>query len=451
MLMKSKGEGNLMREILSFSKGFMFLSVVLVFEALSNVSCTKTSEFTIGKDFLEAETNVTVVDTFKTSVSTIFLDSLISSGSKLAYTGYYRDSVFGSLNCESYFDMKYTEFEAPGDRASFDSAAFIFTYSKTSYGDTTSAITIGIHELTENITTFADGYIYNNSHFSYAPYSIAERTFYPYPHSADTILKIPANAYGDDLFTLIKNGDSRISSADQFNDFIKGFVMIPDTTLGNSVIGFKADEAHVLFRIYYHFEDVGPVEKEITINMGDVSHQFNRVRTDFSGTLLEGIKSSHIIPSGITNNRAYMQGLTGLMPKIQFPTVQNLFLASQWKVLRAELIVSPVAGSYGLFPLPTKLYIYDTDKSNIIKNILTDSKGNTLTADFNYDRLYNEDTRYTYLITNFINAELSDNYFDPNHALSVGLNESGLKSTLDRLVIECNKPAITLKLYYLTY
>jgi hypothetical protein len=185
--------------------------------------------------------------------------------------------------------------------------------------------------------------------------------------------------------------------------------------------------------------------------MGETTNQFNRVRTDFSGTPLADIKTSHIIPSSKTYNRAFMQGLTGLMPKIQFPTVQDLYLTSQWKILQADLVVTPASGSYDLYPLPQKLYIYDTDRSNIIKNILTDTKGNTLTATFNYDKAYNEDTYYTYTITNYINTELSDNYFDTNHALSVGLNESGLKSTLDRLVIECYKPSVKLRLYYLSY
>jgi|WetSurMetagenome_2_1015567.scaffolds.fasta_scaffold07456_4 hypothetical protein len=449
--MKSKGEGKWLRKFLSFTKSFIVLSVILGSEALTNLSCTKSGEFTVGKDFIDAETNVAIVDTFKTDVSTIFLDSVRSSQTGLGYVGFYRDTVLGSINCESYFDLKYSEFTAPGDRASFDSASFIFTYSKASYGDTTSAISIEIHQLSSMIAVYTDGYLYNTSQISYSPVAVGRKTFYPNPNSADTLLKIPVNGFGEELFTLIKNGDERLSSAELFNDYIKGFVLIPDSTQGNSVIGLKADNNHVLLKIYYHFEDVGPVEKEISINMGDAAHQFNRVRSDFSGTPLDGIKTSHRVSSVNTYNRAYMQGLVGLVPKIQFPTLQNLFLSSQWKILRSELIAAPVANSFDVFKLPTKMYIYDTNKSNVILNILTDSKNVPLVATFNYDNLYNEDTRYTYDISNFINAEISDMFFDYNHALAIGLSESGLKSSLDRLIVECKNPPVKLRVFYLSY
>ncbi len=440
-----------MRKNLSFSTGFIFLSLVLVIAAIFNTSCTKPSEFTIGKNFLESETNVTIIDTFKTNVSTIFIDSLISSGTGIGYIGYYRDSVFGSVNCETYFDLAYTEFNAPGDRASFDSASFIFTYSKAGYGDTTSATTFEIHELTENITPFTDTYLYNNSHFPYAPRVLGSLKFYPSPNSTDTLIRVNINTYGEQLFELIKTGDERLATEDQFRDYIKGFVLVADTTDSHAVIGLKAEKNHIQLKIYYHFEDVGPSEKEITINMGSASNQFNHVITDFSGTPLDGIKTSHIYPSSRTNNKAYMQGLVGLIPKIQFPTVENLFLENQWKILKAELVVTPATNSFDVFPLPPKMYIFDTDKSNILKNILTDSQGNPLTAVFYNDVLYNQETRYTYGITNFMNSELSDSYFDYNHALAIGLNETGLKSTLNRLLVECKNPPVKLRLYYLTY
>lgn len=441
----------MMRVILSFSNGSIFLSFVLILTAILVTRCTKPGEFTIGNDFVDPQTKLSVVDTFKVNVSTIIIDSLITSSTKLAYVGNYRDTVFGSVRCESYFDVAYAELAAPGDKAVFDSAAFLLTYSKYSYGDTTSSMTLTVHELTENVTPKVDGNLYNNSSFSYAQAAVGSLTFHPSPNSVDTLLRVPANNFGDRLFELIKTGDVRISDEDQFTDYIKGFVLVADSTDSNVVLGFKADAGHIMLKIYYHFDDAGPAQKDVTINMGIAGHQFNNVRSDFSGTPLSNIREKRILSSDQTGNRAFMQGLTGLLPKFQFPTFQNLFLEQRWKILRAQLIIEPVANSYGLFPLPKNMYIYDTNKSNILQNILTDSQGNYLKAVFFNDEYYNEDTRYVYEITNFINSEISDLYFDPNHALAAGLNESGIKSSLDRLVVECKKPAVQLKVYYLSY
>jgi hypothetical protein len=82
--MKGIGVGKKGRIILSF---FVF-GIILI------GSCTKTNEFTIGKDFVESQTRLQVIDTFRVDLSTVLLDSVVTSSKNIAYVGQYEDNIF---------------------------------------------------------------------------------------------------------------------------------------------------------------------------------------------------------------------------------------------------------------------------------------------------------------------------------------------------------------------
>jgi hypothetical protein len=307
--------------------------------------------------------------------------------------------------------------------------------------------------LTENIVPFENGYLYNNSSFDYVPEAFGTVRFYPEPSSkSDTSVSIPANALGEELFTLIREKDEKVSSAEWFNDYIKGFILTPGSAENKAVIGFDAAQGQISLRIYYHFIKEEPEKHEIQIKMGEARHQFNHVSYDLTSTPLQSIKmEGNEISSAETDFKGYMQGMIGLLPKIQFPSLQNILLENRWKILKAELVVEPVKFSYDIFKLPEKLYIYDTDRENRINSVLIDDESNSLVAQFELDDIFGEETRYTYDITNFINDELSDAYFDYEHGLLLGLEQEEFRSSLDRLLIEGKDPPVKLLLYYLTY
>jgi hypothetical protein len=190
----------------------------------------------------------------------------------------------------------------------------------------------------------------------------------------------------------------------------------------------------------------------IAIKFGNSNVQFNNIQYDLTNTLLKNLKATNnIISSSQTGNKAFLQGLIGLMPKIQFPTLKDLLMENHWKILRAELILEPVKTSYDIIKLPKELYLYDTDKHNKINNSLNDASGAQIVASLYLDELFKEDTRYTFDITSFITSEFSDSYFDYEHGILVGLKGSEIVSTFGRMIIEGKRPAAKLRLYYLTY
>lgn len=439
----------------SFTRFFTFFSTFFSLTVLISISCTKINEFSIGDNFVESQTHLTVVDTFKVDVSTVLLDSLYTSGVSVAYAGRYQDEEFGKIECTSYFNFNYQNFTTIDDDAVYDSAALVLTYSGFVLGDTTSLLNLNVHRVTEDIKPFSNNYLYNNSSFDYQAEPLGSKLFYPQPSSGDSTISISINALGEELFNLIKNREEEVSSTEWFLSYLKGFA-ITTGEQGNTIVGFTADETHILLKIYYHENTALPVDRSnlpsISIGMGQSTYMFNSLNHDFSNSPLEGIREmNNEIPSAESGNKAYLQGVTGLLPKFRFPTLQNVLMEKRWKILKAELIFEPVSNSYGKIALPEKLYLYETDRLNRMNSIMVDANGDAVVSTLVVDEIFNEDTYYTLDITPYILEELSDRYFDYNHGLLVGLSQNDLRSSLSRVVLENGSPRVKLKVYFLSF
>jgi len=434
-------------------KNSFILLLILFQSSVVWISCSKVNEFSLGSDFVESQTKMILTDTFRVELSTIMMDSLSTSGTGIALVGDYKDNEFGRTSCKSYFEVALPTNTQITSNAEYDSCAFILTYSKYFYGDTTSQMSLSIHQLTENITLHSNGYLNNTSKFGYSDLAIGTRVFYPNPLSSDTTLKISVNEFGRNLFALFKNNDDLISTSEIFRDYIKGFVLTSGNDNNNSILGFYADSLHSFIKIYFHVTEEASSNQVFSIALSNINRQFNNIRHDFSNTTLAGIDSAsfHRLLSTQTAGRSFLQAGVGLFPKIQFPTLQDIFLKSRWKVLKAVLEIVPVRNSYDIFSLPENLYLYDTGKHNYNNGYLTDQSGEAVTGTLVLDKLYNENTSYSFDITNFITKELADNYVDYNHGILIGMNENKLLSTIDRVEVEAKMPRVKLKLYYVTY
>lgn len=426
--------------------------VILILTIVFYSSCTQSDKFTLGEEFVESNTSLKIIDTFTVDLSTILVDSLPTSGTGVALVGGYKDSAFGSIWANSYFELGFTSFSTIEDATVFDSASFDITYSGVSYGDTTALMSISINQLTERITLDDDGSLYNKSTFNFSPEILGTKSFYPRPNSSDTIISIPVNEFGRKLFALIKNRDNAISTSDLFLDYIKGFVLTSDVAENDAIIGFKADYNHLKLKIYYHITKEINEDKTISISLDASNKQFNNIQYNFNSSELEKIISKNgEVSSSESGNKAFSQASLGLFPKIRFPTMQNIFSENRWKIISAQIIVEPVKNSYSLFPLPKELVLYESDKHNKLLSVLADDQKNALVAAFTLDKVYQENTSYTFDITTYLISELSDANFDTEHSLLIGMRSSDLKSSLERLEIEANYPSIKLRLYYLSY
>lgn len=445
---------------ISFSKKTSIFLLITVIVGFSIDSCSKSENFSIGENFVEEQTNLQMLDTFTVGLSTVLLDSIATNGAKVALVGQYEDSVFGSVSTQSYFNFEYTSNKVE-ETDIYDSAKFILCYSKYYYGDTTKLMTISIQQLTKQIElNETTNKLYNTSKIAYSSEILGTKTFYPRPLSSDSIVSIHVDALGKKIFDLVQKKDERFTESESFLNYMKGFALTSESPTGkntthinNAILGFKVDSKHLILRLYYHTAANIPVEKTFEyVFPSENTLNFSNIEYDPSGCPLRDIKASkNILSSTKTNNVAYMQGLVGLVPKIQFPTLNDLLFKNRWKILKAELIVTPVQPSFKYFKLPGQLYLYDTDKANKMNSTLGNSSGNQVESTLYEDQLNNTNTEYTFDISNFIITESSKSYFDNERGIMIDLSSSDIVSSLTRLQVNGKDSGVKLRLYYLTY
>jgi hypothetical protein len=435
-------------------KRIVFIGKIILVLFMAGIcfnSCDKVNEFTIGNDFIESQTKLIIIDTFHVELSTVKFDSLPTSETGVALVGSYKDETFGTESSKAYFSVGLPSYSQIESDAVFDSASLIMTYSDYSYGDTIKPMTISIHPLTEKMVIPESGYLYSTANFDYAA-AVGSKTFYPKPTSTDSLKITFNNSYGYDLFSMFKKNDPRLFTEDEFLNFVKGFVLKSDNEDNRAIIGFTAGSQNINIRIYFHRTEETVVKYKIDIPLSNTAKQFNSVQYDFTGTVLTKLKDQRVaVPSSDMGNQAFLQGSIGLVPKIQFPTLQDILVTNRGHVLKAELILEPVKTSYSFFSLPEQIYLYDTDDINRLNGTLLNSNGSNLTATLTLDEMYKEETKYTYDITSYITNELADSYYDNEHGLLIGFDSEKLFASFDRLVIEGKNPSVKLRIYYLFY
>lgn len=440
----------------------MYKFLILMFFGLLMFSCDSdvdAGEFVVGADYLAIKNKVISIDTVTINVSTIKLDSLVTSSESRILVGNYDDPLFGKVKADSYFQVSTSSFNLYSENSDtdatgyvFDSIAMILRYDDYYYADTTKVQTLNIHRVTKKFKpNVDDDSFYNNSALDYNSASLGTITYKPKPIGKDSINIKLDNEFGLELFNKFKNNE--ISTTSEFTDYLKGFVLKSDSNTSGSVIGFNLSS---VLRLYYSkgkgdTEDF--YEKEFTIS--DVAKQFNSVSSDRAGTLIQDLPLSKInLSSSYTGNKGFIQSGTGIVCRVDFPNIKQLkYLSDKGAIVDAKLIMKPAKNSYSkMFPLPEKLSVYVVDRLNRIKTTLTDSSGESLVATLNNENdEFDESVSYQLSLGAFLQKEI----------LKESDSESGLVFTLpilskvvDRVVLgdqTNNESEMKLQIYYITY
>ena len=430
-----------------------FTFILAVLTGLLLTSCNQSdSEFTIGEDFIESATSIKIIDTFTVEMSTVIQDSVPTSGTGTMLIGNYRDTLFGNTTCNAFFQIGLPESINLTENDIYDSISLILYYSGYYYGDTNSRGQMRVHQLKEPIELHDDGYLYNTSTVDYEADAMGSIQFWPSPNRTDTIEIRIKDDIGLDLFNKHVERSDVIRSLSDFLDYFNGIAILANESMNNSIIGFNAAEESLKIRLYTHRVGQTNVENQYDFPLVNSDYQFNQIRYDFNQTLLhyaDNEKTS--IPSEKAGDKAFVQGYKKIMTKILFPTLPEILLHERGIIMKAELIFQPGKSSYADFHLPDFVILYKTNHNNRPGDLIFNSDGSVQTAELVLDELYNEETSYTFNVTDFINEELSDAYFDTENGLLVSLYNSTYQLNLERIVIDTKKPAPRLKIYYLSY
>jgi hypothetical protein len=356
-------------------------------------------------------TNVVQVDTFAVQLSTVFLDSFVTSGSSAQLLGRYIDPFFGTITSRSFTDIG-----APAplptldNNSVYDSIQLILRINKNFYGDTLNTQRFLVSQLTQVLdfpgiqTAF-----FNIDSIPYDPAILGSIAVKINPTAGLTSQRVgdslkismPYN-YGQQLFGLLYRQPDTLTNPALFRGYFKGLTVYPDPNFPGAMYGFRDT---IVLRIYYH--EPGPVTVQKTADFTTINAftQFNQISADRTGTPLQALTQTNPeISSRLTGNQAFFQPATAVYTKLLFPTITNLLAYQDYlAVMKAVLIIKPVQGTYSpLYNLPPQVNLTLTNQANTIGAVLPYGSGN-----LSIDYLYGTNTSYTYDITTYIQNALT--------------------------------------------
>ena len=421
-------------------------AAVIIFISVLFAACTEdTKNFTLGTEFVVSQTSIKLIDTFSVNLSTVLLDNITTSGTGSMLVGNYRDDIFGKIRTNSYFQVGIPESFDVEDNDTYDSLVLAIQYSAYHFGDTTKSQRIFVHQLNENIRLSDNGVITSGTTFNYNLNPMGSVIYTPKPNSEDTLFIRINNTIGADLFTKLKNESEIITDNGSFINYFHGLVLISDITSEGSIIGFNASKENVELILFTSRE--GEANKIIynVFPLEDSTKQFNNIIHDFSSTPLSPLVKQRIaLSNSKTGGVSFLQGGIGLAIRVDIPSLSEVLLFNRGLITKAQLSIYPKQNSYDSFDLPPNLRIYESNKLNEMNSTYSSS---TLTV----DKLYQEETNYSFDVTEHLKDELAGSHVDPENGLLITLSNDVLNTTFYRSIINAKNRKPKLKIYYLSY
>jgi len=408
----------------------------------------------LGKEILKPTTRLMTLDTFSVEMSTGALDSIITSGDNILLVGACTEPVTGKIISKSYFQIGLPSSYSILDNEIFDSLTLSLSYTGYSLGDTTSPQPLTVHKLTDeyNPDNRKDFFNTDSLNFDYSP--VGSITYLPRPGSDNKLEIKMDDLIGTDIFNFLKENDADLTTNNDFLNLIQGFALVPDISSGSAIVGFHAIDTNLFLKVYTHVTDLEENSRIIKLPLTNKEKQFNQISCDWrNNPAFINHYHKNDVASSLTGNKAYVIAGLGLFTKILMPTLPRILEFENCTLIRAILYFEPEKGSYGDLPDASKLRLYRMNKHNDLESLLINDAGNELSPTLNMDEFYDEDTYYSFDITYYLSAGVTNHYLDPDQAIGIGFSSASIAHSFERIVLECNrtnlnKPRLELLLLY---
>jgi len=433
---------------------YIIVIILLVSEWMTSSCSYNTNDLGMGEDLLQIESKVLLVDTFSVNLSTVKMDSIPTSDVDEALVGKYYNKYTGSLEMLHYFNVN----EAKGISNIhynnitdiFDSLTIRMNYSHYYAGDTIQPFEMSLYHLTKELDYIDDGsssyYIYNTSSFPYDPIPLGSiKVEIPKPVQKDTLEFRIDDTIGKEIIQMVTDKSNTLESNDNFREYLKGFVLKASSN-NSAVLGFTQDS--IRLKLYTHRIGVKEKEERKYEFYPVISYNQAIANRLFPFNILS--KQNTKIPSSTTNNLSYIQGSTGIVTRIDFPTMGRSFFENM-SLFKAQLILYiPEAETSGINynKLPSTLTLYTTSGSN---NLSTSS---SLTATLISSQKYNEGAYYLADITSWLSGELAHDTYNTNNGLILTFPFTSMQKEADIVLLnghENKEFTPKLNLFYLKY
>jgi hypothetical protein len=286
---------------------------------------------------------------------------------------------------------------------------------------------------------------FSNSIIARYPTPFFSSTVKLFPHTDTLSIKLP-DSFGRNWFRLAKADSAHIFSISSVfvNAFFYGMCLEVDPATEAVIAGFDAKKLKLRF-YFRRFSNNNLVRTHQDFTVYASTFQYNNISYDRSGTQLASLQPGKGISSIQTNDVAFVQAGSGLVTRLDFPSLKTFFANQPNLILNAAyLVVYPEAGTYGKDFLPPKqLQLYGTDDTNIPLSAV--SAGSASIA---FDYQYGLNTQYTFNIYSYIFGQIKSG---TNFITPLFLVPTGMGSTAQRLYLGDRIHAntkIQLKIFY---
>lgn len=380
---------------------------LVVFSCFVFAGCQK-KEIQFGSGLPDSFTRILTIDTVTPFLSTVVLDSFPTSGNGVLLVGRCEDPMMGPTTAQTFFQLGLpaaAQHATIPEDAVYDSLVLVTHPDNTWYGDTSKPLQFSVYEMMEAVDFTYAGRVWNTSNFVRASTALSSVNRALSPSRDSLVLKLP-NSKGAEMFQKIRDKDAVFQDADAWLNYFKGMTIKVNANDKGAVYSFKTDSSTVM-RLHYHTTWPYYEKHTIDFQLTRSEYQFNQLLTNRTGTPLEKMQDGQeeYFPDD-THPYAFSQTGTGVMMKVKFPALQDIkILGKTIQLLSAQLVLKPVEGSFEqyTFPLPKKLFMAQTNATNIIGDNLTDITGEaTISAAPVIDDVYRLNTNYTFDITHYV-------------------------------------------------
>jgi hypothetical protein len=402
-------------------------------------TCEDPTTLSVSRTFSGNNLQTIFSDTFSVVTSTVQMDTFLTNNTGTVLLGNYNDDRLGKVSASSYFAISPSGNFQPDYRSYFDSAVLVMNYNHSFTGDTTKLLKFNAYQLTEpmvvrlqpagsiklSVFNLGTGF-FSSSSFDHSPTPLFSGSTKIFPHTDSVSFRIP-DKLGANWFRLAQLDSAHIFSISSnfVNSFFYGLYLEPDPSTPSAVVGFDAKKLKI--RIYYKKSQGDLLKRTFQdFTITSQTYQFNHIETDRSGTALSGIQPGKGISSLVTGNVSYLQAGTGLVTRLDFPSVKSFFANQPSYIINgASLIVQPEQGTYPKnFLPPSQIQLYTTDQSNIPISSITGG-----TAGISYDFEFGTNTQYSFSLFQYIFGQVKSgtNYISPVLLAASGSQGSNVK------------------------
>ncbi len=447
-----------------FKRNITFFAVPLIILFLAS-ACDKDMSVVLDNS-ATGDVGVSLLDTFSVTTATAQLDNLPSAAGRILVGKATHDKT-GSVKSTAYFRLGLISYaqDIP-EAAVFDSINIRLPTAKPVYtvGDTTKNQTIRVHKLTEDLElkTLSGGIqndalpfyvtgaaLFTNQKFAYDPADIGSITFKPYMGMIDTLNVRLNQAIGQELFDLLKSGDQKTTSNENFYNYFKGLALVPDDN--NTTVTRLTDTIDVKINYSYTGTDGTNKKGTKTLSIIDKAYQSTHIEYDRSETAFKELTPENSIPTSTTEGLTFIQGGTGVVAKLSFPSLKEFLLAEDISINKAELVIETVPTPISkLYPYADRASLFVADHRGVPVSFIGDAYGSDIqVAPLIPGTQTGSNGKLVFNLIQYLqNVKLNESYSDTSLYLSTSMSQVLSTFNTTYLATVKGKPQIKLNILY---